>query len=148
MARKTGKNVAKKSRSRIRNQKVSRSSRRNSGRNSVVKRKKKSRRKQRGRGNNSGANTADSDVRPECKDEQVEEAAKISDKDNKPDEAKCLMTNDQCKEQGRQYEINNGSGYSRPWNAPCVNNQICKLTSHASYVQKYNEYRCVDPDQN
>ena len=139
MPRKIGKNVAKKSRSRsrstIRSVKVSRSSRRNSRRNSVVKkRKKKSRRKQRGRGNNnSGGYTAMSDNRPQCQNnKEVAAAAEISDQGKKPDEAQCLMTNDQCKEQGKWHLIDYVN-YRRPLNAPCVGNKTCKYNEAIGY---------------
>ena len=150
MARKTDKNVAKKSRSRIRNQKVSRSSRRNSGRNSVVKRKKKSRRKQRGKGNNNpGEYTAESDDRPECPDKAaVEEAAvglynltsTFGDK-SKAQEPRCLITDEQCKNQGEaylKYEKDIGPEAFTPSNLPCKEKgKVCRRNTYESGQKDY-----------
>ena len=145
MPRKTGKNVAKKSRSRstIRNQKVSRSSRRNSGRNSVVKRKKKSRRKQRGRGNNNpGEYTADSEVRPLCKDQAaVNEAANTFNYRSGQQKVTCFMSNEQCAQQGENLRIFGYTSSRDPVGTPCLEkDKFCRKNTTQSGA---SSYQCV-----
>lgn len=123
MPRKIGKNVAKKSRTKstIRNQKVSRSSRRNSRRNSVVKRKNKSRRKQRGRGDSSN-NPPDL---LECETHDANRSVFA-------ERPFCLLTDIQCQ----------ALGYSGR-NNPCTEDKICQQNPTESHTAGIANYKCL-----